>query len=137
MIVDDHKIVVEGLSALLSETPDIEISGKFYNAENALRFLNTNEAHVVITDINLPGINGILFCQKATAVFKELKFIALTMYEDAEVLSACREAGFSGYIRKECTTDEILETLDAVIDGEKRFTLPYKIKSNRKGTTTR
>ncbi len=118
MLVDDHTLFRSGLKALLEKEEDIGTIIDAADAEEALEALNHHPVHVILMDINLPGMDGL----EATERIKErqpfVKIIMLTMYDDEPYLMKALEANASGYLLKEAASTELVSAIRSVMEGE-------------------
>lgn len=117
-IVDDHPVVVAGLQSLLSQLENIEIAGAVTNAFDALSFLKTNAADVILLDINLPDISGIDLCKKIHKEFPEIKILGISTFSERSYISRMIENGASGYLIKSASAEEIEEAIQTVCKGK-------------------
>lgn len=118
IVVDDHPVVLEGMSNILSQLNDLEIVAKCPDAITAMNTLRHHVADVVITDINLPEINGIELCRRIVSEFNQVKVIGMSTFHDPGYVSEMMMAGGSGFITKNATIDEIESALRGVMRGE-------------------
>lgn len=116
-IVDDHPLVLEGLKALLSGMPDIELSGTAPNAADALAFLQHHEVDVAFLDINLPDMSGIDLCKKISSTYPTVKCLALSTFTERSYISRMIQNGAMGYLLKSSSRDEIVEAIQQVNAG--------------------
>ena len=118
LITDDHAIVREGLQAVLSVQPDVEILGEATNGEEAVSKARELQPDIVLMDITMPGMNGL----EATRLIKkenpEMKILVLTMHEEDDYFYRILEAGASGYFIKGGSFTELLSALRAVWHGD-------------------
>jgi len=121
LVVDDHTLFREGLTAILMNVPDIDVVGEAGTGREALAQVKTLAPDVVLMDINMPDLNGIEATQQVLAVEPETGVIMLTMLEDNDSLFAAMCAGARGYILKGGDKAEVLKTIRAVADGEALF----------------
>ncbi len=121
LIVDDHRMVIDGLIAILGQEPLIEIVGDAANGKEAVEKAKALSPDVVIMDISMPEMDGI----EATRLIRDKKVksppavLALSMYGHKEMVEEMMQAGASGYVLKNTGRNELLEALLAVCRGER------------------
>ncbi|HKY56015.1 MAG TPA: response regulator transcription factor [Anaerolineales bacterium] len=121
LIADDHALFREGLRALFTALPDIDVVGEAADGEAAIKQVEATQPDVVLMDINMPGLNGIEATRRILSAHPNLGIIMVTMLEDdASVFSAMR-AGARGYVLKGAHHDEILQAIRAVAAGQAVF----------------
>lgn len=122
-IVDDHNLFREGLILLIRKSsPDLV--GEIYEATNGIEFLKLIDQHkidVVFMDISMPGMNGIEATQRALEKDKDLKIIALTMFNDNDYYYKMINAGVKGFLLKEAEIQEVIFVMKTVIQGNSYF----------------
>ncbi|MGH9869242.1 MAG: PAS domain S-box protein [Candidatus Polarisedimenticolia bacterium] len=116
LLADDHKIVREGLAALLSTQDDIETVAQAADGEEAVSLAMRLRPDVVVMDVSMPGLSGIEATRRITAQAPSIKVIGLSMFESEEMSLSMRTAGASCYLTK----DRASETLCDVIRTEGR-----------------
>jgi DNA-binding NarL/FixJ family response regulator len=107
LLVDDHKIIREGLRSLLSKTPDIEVVAEAENGRMARQLAQEMMPDVIVMDISMPGLNGIEATRQILAAFPDIKVITLSMHPDNRLVVGMLDAGASGYVLKDCTFEEL------------------------------
>lgn len=121
LIVDDHTLFRDGLSAIMINVADIEVVGEAGTGREAVTQVETLAPDVVLMDINMPDLNGIEATQQVLAAKPDTGIIMLTMLEDNDSLFAAMCAGARGYILKGADKAEVLKTIRAVANGEALF----------------
>ena len=121
LVVDDHTLFRDGLSAILTTVPDIEVVGEAGTGREAVAQVKALAPDVVLMDINMPDLNGIEATQQILAAKPDTGIIMLTMLEDNDSLFAAMCAGARGYILKGADKAEVLKTIRAVANGEALF----------------
>lgn len=124
IIIDDHPMVLTGLSAILETISDLELKGKFLSAESALEYLSGQKVDLLISDIHLPGINGIELCKQVLLKYPLMKVVIMSTFEDRSYIRDMIENGAHGYMSKSISADELKNILYRVIDGEMCFQIP-------------
>ncbi len=119
MIIDDHQLIIDGLSSILQDEEDILFVGGANSMEQALELLENQEVDVALADINMPGKSGIEVTRKLKELYPEIQVLALTMHEDISMITRMVEAGASGYILKRTNMNEVLEAIRVVADKGK------------------
>lgn len=121
IVVDDHRIVRDGVKALIEDEPGFDIVGEASNGKEAVDLCSNNDVDVAIMDITMPEMDGI----KATEILKQndpdLKVLALTMLIEDQHIRKMIKAGASGYILKNSGKQELLKALRAVVEGQHYF----------------
>ncbi len=117
-IVDDHPMVIEGLSAMLRSQPEIELTGFATNAASCLGYFVTQTADVVLMDINLPDKSGIELCALVKAKSPTTQIIALSNFDQLSYVERMKDSGASGYLLKNTPLTELMEAIRAVSQGE-------------------
>lgn len=118
LIVDDHPVVLEGMTNILHQLSCVESVYKSADAVSAMRVVNGHDVQIVITDINLPEINGIELCRRIKQVFPHVKIIGMSTFHDPMYVGEMLQAGGSGFITKNSTIQEIETAILAVDRGE-------------------
>jgi hemolysin D len=115
LLVDDNKMVREGLGQLLRWEPDIEIVGEALDGETALELTRRMRPDVVTMDIHLPGMSGIAAIKAIHAEFPEVRVIVLSIFEKEDMADAVRAAGAVDYVTKNGPAAALLEAIRAAM----------------------
>ena len=121
LVVDDHTLFREGLSALLNAASETAVVGAAGTGSEAIAQAKTTKPNVILMDIQMPDINGIEATRRILADQPEIGVIMLTMLEDDDSLFAAMCAGARGYILKGADKAEVLQTVKAVAAGQALF----------------
>lgn len=117
LIVDDHRIVREGLIRLINSEPDLLVCCEAGNASEALEKIEKHKPDIMILDISLNGVDGIELTKIVSKRFPELYILMFSMHDEALFAERCLNAGAHGYIMKHNETDKIIEAIHKVLDG--------------------
>ena len=117
-LVDDHQVVIDGISSMISGSDEVEIVGQAMNGPEALAFLQTNKTDVAIIDINLPGMDGVELCKAIRSAHPEIKTLALTTFNEASFITRIMKCGASGYLLKNTSSEELLDAIKKADAGE-------------------
>ena len=117
-IVDDHKMVIEGIVLLLKNHESIQVMDSALSGEEALDKLSQITPQVVLLDINMPGMNGIDTCKKMIELQPNIKIIALSMHKESSLIKLMLSSGAKGYVLKNAGQDEIIEAIETVYQGK-------------------
>ena len=118
-IVDDHRLFVEGVYALLEDQPGFLLQGYSISAKEFLEKAAQIEVDVYLVDINMPEITGIELTEKLLELKPDARILALTMYDDPKYIKKMIHSGASGYILKAAHLKELIEAIRRVAAGEK------------------
>ena len=123
LIVDDHKIVRDGIKSMLANSPEIQILGEASNGKEAIEFIDTStkETNLVLMDINMPEMNGIQATKQIKKNSSDIKILALTMLNEQQHIRKMIEAGASGYILKSSSQEELIEAIKKISRGHHHF----------------
>lgn len=120
MVVDDHKMIVDGLEHLINESATACVVGKAYSAAECWNLLENGQPDVLMLDIGLPDDNGIHVCSKIKEKYPQVGVLMLTSYNELSTITRALNAGANGYVLKNAMPEELLEGIQAVASG-KRF----------------
>lgn len=123
LLVDDHKIIRDGVKLMLRDEPKIEIFGEAESGEKALDFIDkfNEQIDLILLDINMPDINGIELTRKIIQRNKKAKILVLTMHAEDNYIQSILNEGALGYILKESGQDELIIAVKTVAEGKKYF----------------
>jgi len=121
LLVDDHKIVRDGLKMMIRSHPGIDVVGEAENGRQALLKLKNVTVDLVIMDINMPEMNGVEATKKIISDFSGVKVLALTMSDDDQHIRQMIQAGASGYILKSSGRNELSMAIESIMDGKHYF----------------
>jgi DNA-binding NarL/FixJ family response regulator len=110
-VLEDDAATRDILAGWFRRTKDIEMLWGNGDGEAALRSLSQNSPDVVLTDINLPGMNGIEFVRQAKLAAADTQFLMVTVYEDVDHIFAALAAGATGYLLKRTPRNELLSAV--------------------------
>jgi DNA-binding NarL/FixJ family response regulator len=117
LVADDHALVREGLIKLLELDPKIEIITEVGDGQGAINVARKEKPDVILMDVNMPGTDGIVATKVIKRELPATKVIALTIYEDEEVVEMVK-AGVSAYVLKDVAGSELIDTICRVMEGE-------------------
>ncbi len=117
LICDDQDVVREGLRAILSTVPDIEVTGLAGDGLEALESVERDPPDVVLMDLNMPGMNGIQATRRIHEKFPAVHILALTTYDADEWVFDAIRAGASGYLLKGTPRTELIKAIEGTAAG--------------------
>lgn len=117
LIVDDHSLLRQGLSQLLSLETDIDVIGTAQDGEEAIAKCQELKPDVVLMDINMPNVNGIQALRRIKDIGFKTKVIMLTIHDDREYLFETMNLGAEGYVLKDTDSDSLVEAIRRVHGG--------------------
>jgi len=117
LLADDHKIIRDGLRALIEKQPGMEVVGDAENGRMALELAAKLNPHVVVMDVSMPDLNGIEATRQILAVQPQVRIMALSMHADRRFVTEILKAGASGYLLKDCAFEEMIRALETVAAG--------------------
>jgi DNA-binding NarL/FixJ family response regulator len=120
-LVDDHPILRQGIAALISDQPDLQLVGQASNGLEAIEQFRLHRPDVMLMDLQMPGMNGIDAMSAIRGEFPDARFVVLTTYTgDVQIVRALK-AGARAYLLKSLLHRELLETIRSVHAGNKRI----------------
>lgn len=117
LLVDDHTIFREGIRALLSAEPDMEVVGEACDGAQAIELAAKLLPDIIVMDLIMPGMNGMQAAQQLHDRHPDIKVLILSMYDDEEYIRQILKAGASGYVLKRAASDDLLRAIREVEDG--------------------
>ena len=120
-IADDHKILIEGIIAVINTDNDIEVKGYSLTGKHVMEWVESNNADILILDINMPEYDGI----EVLKYFKQKKIsqrvIILSSYDDVKLVQEVINLGANGFLSKDSAGLHIIEAINAVHQGDQYF----------------
>jgi DNA-binding NarL/FixJ family response regulator len=120
LIADDHPLFRFGMRTRLNAEPDLVVVGEAGTGEEAILLVDTLAPHVVLMDLNLPGMSGIAATRAIREAHPEIGVVIVTMFDDDSVFAAMR-AGARGYLLKGAEAEETVGAIRAIAQGEAIF----------------
>lgn len=115
VLADDHRIVREGLRALLDREADMEVVAEVDDGRQAVQLARDLNPDVVVMDLSMPGLNGIEATRQVLQECAATKVLALSMHADRRFVADVLRAGASGYLLKDCALDELVRAIHCVV----------------------
>jgi DNA-binding NarL/FixJ family response regulator len=116
VIADDHEIFRDGLALMLSKQDGLSLLGQAENGKQLIELVDEKQPDIVITDIKMPIMTGIEATRLLLQKYPGLKIIALSMFDEENLIVDMLEAGAKGYLLKNADKKEILEAIDTVYE---------------------
>jgi NarL family two-component system response regulator LiaR len=118
LIVDDHAVVRSGLGAFLSAIPNLELVGEAENGEQAVVRAKSLRPDIVLMDLMMPGMDGVTATRQIIAQDPCIRVIALTSFQEDEMVQNAMKAGAIGYLMKNVSTRELAAAIQSAYDGK-------------------
>jgi DNA-binding NarL/FixJ family response regulator len=118
LLADDHRIMRQGLRALLQEQPAMSVVGEAENGRKAVQLAKELSPDVVIMDVTMPDMNGIEATAQIKAALPKIRVIALSIHTDRRFVVQMFKAGASGYLLKDCAFEELARAIRTVAGGQ-------------------
>ena len=118
LLGDDHRIMRQGLRALLEKEPDIEVIGEAEDGYSTIELARKLKPQVVVMDITMPNLNGIEATHQITKEIPGVKVLALSMHVDQRFVEEMLKAGATGYLPKDCASEELVCAIRTVLNNQ-------------------
>lgn len=118
LIADDHKIVLDGLKALIEAQPDMKIVAQATNGREAVKLARKERPDMIIIDVAMPDLNGLEAVRQILTDNSRTKVLALSMHSDRRYVTGMLSAGASGYILKHCAFEELAQAIRTVLRNQ-------------------
>lgn len=117
LLVDDHPLLREGFGRLIDGEPGLEVCGMAGSVQDALAMIETSRPDLIVTDLTLPGRNGLELIKDLGAIHPEIPVIVLSMHDELVFAERVLRAGGRGYVMKDTPPDCLLEAIRTVLGG--------------------
>jgi len=117
LLADDHRLMREGVRALIEKLPGMEVVGEAGGGAAAVRLACELSPGIVLMDVSMPDMNGIEATRRITTKAPGVKVVALSMHSDRRLVAEMLRAGARGYLLKRCAAEELADALHAVMAG--------------------
>ncbi|MDB5198770.1 MAG: two component transcriptional regulator, LuxR family [Chitinophagaceae bacterium] len=118
ILADDHEIFRDGFAVMLNKIPEINLVGEASNGEELIRLMRTLKPEVIVTDIKMPKMDGIEATKQIKKEFPTVGIIALSMFDEEDLIVDMLEAGAKGYLLKNAHKNEIIAAVKSVYKDE-------------------
>ncbi len=123
LLVDDHAIVLDGVQALLSVMPSVQVVGKAAEGKDAIEIIKNEVVNMVITDYSMDGMDGLTLLRCIKTGYPGIKVIMLSMHDEPSIVQEVYAAGVDGYIFKKHTHQELVDAIN-IVTGGRRYCSP-------------
>ncbi len=117
MLVDDHNVVRSGLATFLRAYEDLELVGEAKNGLEALNLCHKKKPDVILMDLMMPEMDGIAATRAILADYPDIKIIAMTSFEEEQLVQGVLAAGAISYLIKNVTSDELAKAIRDAASG--------------------
>lgn len=118
-LVDDHELVRTGIRRILEDVRGIKVVGEADSGEDAVKWCRTEQADIVLMDMNMPGIGGLEATKKILRFNPDMKVIVLTIHTENPFPTKVMQAGAAGYLTKGACPDEMVNAIRMVQSGQR------------------
>ena len=134
-LADDHKIIRDGVRAMIGQEPNFEVVAEAGNGSELLEVLSRVPVDVAIVDINMPGMDGYEATQRIVAQYPDIRVIILSMLDNEGYITKMMEAGAKGYLLKTTGKDEFIYAIQRVATGSQYICMEIAINLLKKMNT--
>jgi two-component system, NarL family, response regulator LiaR len=117
MLVDDHNVVRSGLATFLKAYEDLELVAEAKNGMEAVNLCHKKKPDVILMDLMMPEMDGIAATRAILADYPDIKIVAMTSFEDEELVQGVLSAGAMGYLLKNVTADDLAKAIRDAVSG--------------------
>ncbi len=121
VIVDDHKIIRDGLRAIIRPDKEIEVVADLESGDELMEYLAKNTADIILLDMHMPRKDGVDITREVKALYPKVKILIHTMSELIEEIEMVVKLGANGYILKTAGSDELITAIKLVAHGSSYF----------------
>ena len=121
IIADDHELIRDGLQVMMKKVPAVEILGEAYNGEMLVKMTRKLSPEVILTDIKMPVMDGIEATKLIKQEFPHIGIIALSSYDEGNLIIQMLKAGAKGFLLKTASKPELLEAILKVYHDESYY----------------
>ena len=121
LIVDDHLLLRDGIAAILQEGPNVTVVGQALNGQDALEKVEQLVPDVVLMDIAMPVMDGLEATRSIKVRWPDVRILILSMHDEPEYVRKIMQAGASGYVLKDVSSDELLRAIITVYQDGSYF----------------
>ncbi|NBG66378.1 response regulator [Acidiluteibacter ferrifornacis] len=121
LIVDDHKLIRDGITSFLSDSSKYEITDEVSDGLEAINSIKQNAPDLIITDLNMPNMDGMELISFVKKEFPSIKIIVLSMVDETQYIRQVLKLGANGYLLKNSGIDEVKAAIDAVMKGNNYY----------------
>lgn len=121
VIIDDHQVVRDGLKGYFELLDDFEIIGEGSSGEDAVRLAEEQNPHIILLDLQMPGMDGVTATRKILQNNPEIKIVILTSFSGEDDILPAIKAGAVGYLLKDISPDDLAEALREASMGNTRI----------------
>ncbi len=118
LLVDDHKMVREGLKSVINSKDELKVIGEANSGDEAIEKAIKLKPHVIVMDINMPGMNGIEAAKKIKEINSGIKILMLTMIDNEKFIIDALSSGVEGYLYKDADISELIKAIKKIAAGE-------------------
>lgn len=118
-LVDDHELVRTGIRRILEDVRGIKVVGEADSGEDAVKWCRSEQADIVLMDMNMPGIGGLEATKKILRFNPDMKVIVLTIHTENPFPTKVMQAGAAGYLTKGAGPDEMVNAIRMVQSGQR------------------
>lgn len=130
IIADDHELFRDGLKLMLNDTDNINLCGEAIDGRALIDLVKEHQPDVVVTDIKMPGLDGVEATKHIREHYKNTEIIALSMFDDEELIMEMLDAGAIGYLLKNSDKPELVEAISCAYNHQ-----PYYCKHTSRKLT--
>lgn len=118
LIVDDQKILAEGIKSVLETSDNLRVVGMAHDGESGVQETGRLRPDVVLLDIRMPGMNGVIATKEIKSRYPEVKVIILTTFDDSEYILDAINYGASGYLLKDINAETLIDAVENAVKGD-------------------
>ncbi|MCG3114092.1 MAG: response regulator transcription factor [Candidatus Manganitrophus sp. SA1] len=118
LIADDHRVVREGLAAILKSRNDMDVVGEAINGFEVIEKTKALKPDVILMDISMPQMNGVEATRAVRKISPEIGIVVLTMHDDDATIFELVRTGVHGYLLKDADSSEIVKAIQSIYKGE-------------------
>lgn len=128
LLVDDHAMILDGVSRVINETKDFEVTGRCGSVKDALHLLSSQVYDILITDYNLPDQTGLALVKECRSTYPKMKILVLSMYDESHLVNEIIKEGINGYILKKDSLSELEKALYTIQEGNQYLSSDLELR---------
>lgn len=119
-VIDDHRLVREGMIEILADQPDFSIAAEGASADEAVRIAEELKPHLICLDVNMPG-GGVAAAARIAATAPDVRTLMFSFRQDLDIVQACLAAGADGYVVKGVSGPELVAVVRKILAGQRHI----------------